>query len=71
MLNANRWTLISGIFAVSILALVSCKRKAGQLHVDPNGSVEVVIPEHSAYTGAFMDFGDEEDDVTLEMIEDF
>ena len=39
--------------------------------VDPNGPVEVVIPEHGAYTGAFMDFGDEEDDVTLETIEDF
>jgi hypothetical protein len=30
-----------------------------------------VIPDHGAYTGAFMDFGDAEDDVTLEMIEDF
>jgi hypothetical protein len=33
--------------------------------------VEVVIPDHGAYTGAFMDFGDAEDDVTLETIEDF
>src|ERR1700686_4394509 len=39
--------------------------------IDPNGPVEVVIPEHGAYTGAFMDFGDEEDDVSLETIEDF
>ena len=39
--------------------------------VDPNGPVEVVIPDHGAYTGAFMDFGDAEDDVTLETIEDF
>src|SRR5437667_8492499 len=27
--------------------------------------------EHGAYTGAFMDFGDAEDDVTLETIEEF
>src|SRR3982750_4420812 len=39
--------------------------------VDPNGPVEVVIPEHGVYTGAYMDFGDEEDDVSLEIIEDF
>src|SRR5437762_10728956 len=35
------------------------------------GAGEVAIPEHGAYTGAFMDFGDEEDDVSLEVIEDF
>jgi len=58
--------------AMSIFALTSCKKQALQTaHIDPNGAVEVVIPEHGAYTGAFMDFGDEEDDVTLEMIEDF
>ncbi len=38
---------------------------------DPNAPVDVVLPEHGAYTGAFMDFGDEEDDVTLDAIEDF
>jgi hypothetical protein len=35
------------------------------------GQVEVVSPEWCAYTGEFIDFGDEEEDVTLEMIEDF
>ena len=30
-----------------------------------------MIPDHGVYTGAFMDFGDAEDDVTLETIEDF
>jgi beta-mannanase len=29
------------------------------------------VPEHGAYTGAFIDFGDTEDDVTLEAIENF
>ena len=52
---------------------VSCKKSnhAQEAKVDPNGPVEVVIPERGAYTGAFIDFGDEEDAVNLEEIEDF
>src|SRR3984893_17608656 len=50
---------------------VSCKRATPLSAVDPNGPVEIVIPENGAYTGAFMDFGDQEDDVALETIEDF
>ena len=53
------------------LVLVGCHKHVAVAQVDPNGPVEVVVPEHGAYTGAFMDFGDEEDDVTLEGIEDF
>src|SRR5437762_12590649 len=52
------------------LALAGCS-KPSDTKVDPNGPVEVVVPDHGAYTGAFMDFGDAEDDVTLEMIEEF
>jgi len=60
------------ILFVVIVGLVSCKKASlTNAHIDPNGPVEVVVPAHGAYTGAFMDFGDEEDDVTLEMIEDF
>jgi hypothetical protein len=58
-------------FVICLLALVSCKKALTTAPIDPNGPVEVVPPEHGAYTGAFMDFGDAEDDVTLEMIEDF
>src|SRR5947209_8191439 len=62
-------------FAVtmSILLVAACEKSTSRsgAHVDPNGPVEVLIPEHGAYTGAFIDFGDEEDDVALEMIEDF
>src|ERR1044071_3061945 len=49
----------------------SCQKTDTKSAIDPNGPVEVIIPEHGAYTGAFIDFGDEEDDVALEMIEDF
>jgi hypothetical protein len=55
----------------SSLLLIGCPRGAAVQRVDPNGPVEVVIPEHGAYAGAFMDFGDAEDAVTLETIEDF
>src|SRR2546429_586776 len=61
------------IIALILCALAAgCKKSAPEIApVDPNGPVEVVVPEHGAYTGAFMDFGDEEDDVTLDSIEDF
>src|ERR1041384_7122297 len=49
----------------------SCQKTDTKSAIDPNGPVEVIIPERGAYTGAFIDFGDEEDDVALEMIEDF
>jgi hypothetical protein len=61
------------VAVVTALCLFTSCKKSGltNAQLDPNGPVEVVMPEHGAYTGAFMDFGDEEDDVTLEMIEDF
>jgi hypothetical protein len=60
------------LLGLSILWLASCERKSPATpHVDSTSPVEVVIPEQGAYTGAFMDFGDEEDDVSLEIIEDF
>jgi len=56
---------------VGLSLLMACHERVAVVRVDPNGPVEVVIPDHGAYTGAFMDFGDAEDDVTLETIEDF
>ncbi|HAF02285.1 MAG TPA: hypothetical protein DCG89_00580, partial [Spartobacteria bacterium] len=63
--------MITAIVASAVWLLTGCSKTATVPHVDPNGPVDIVVPEHGAYTGAFMDFGDEEDDVTLEMIEDF
>src|SRR6476620_1368934 len=62
---------IAILFVGLSLVLTACHEHAAVSRVDPNGPVEVVIPDHGAYTGAFMDFGDAEDDVTLETIEDF
>ncbi len=64
--------ILLAILFPAMVSLSACRKNSlTQVSIDPNGPVEVVIPEQGAYTGAFMDFGDEEDDVTLEMIEDF
>jgi hypothetical protein len=68
---------VDAVFAVAVvviassLTLAGCPKRASIQRIDPNGPVEVVIPERGLYTGAFMDFGDEEDDISLETIEDF
>ena len=60
------------ILAVSCLAIVACRKPESQKsQIDPNAPVEVLLPANGAYTGAFMDFGDSEDDVNIEMIEEF
>jgi hypothetical protein len=60
------------ILALTCSALAGCQKSKPQTaRIDRNASVEVVLPDHGVYTGAFMDFGDAEDEVTLEMIEEF
>jgi hypothetical protein len=73
MFGVRRWAFGVCFAMMSILALVGCHKTASSqcAHVNPDGPVEVLSPEHGAYTGAFMDFGDAEDDVTLEIIEEF
>src|ERR1700730_18800788 len=54
-----------GILFIIAGGSASCKKPGlTNARIDPNGPVEVVIPEHGAYTGAFMDFGNGEDDAT-------
>jgi hypothetical protein len=67
MRSREPFTAITLMIVASFL-LCACHK---QVAAEKPGAVEVVIPQHGAYTGAFMDFGDEEDDVTLEIIEDF
>jgi len=60
------------IFALALLlSLGGCREKQTVSARNPNAPVEVLLPEHGAYTGAFMDFGDAEDEVTLDTIEEF
>ncbi len=57
------------ITATCILILAACRRPF--VVETPRRGVEVEVPAHGLYTGAFIDFGEEEDDVSLETIEDF
>jgi hypothetical protein len=63
-LDPRAWT--AGLLA---LCLASCSKPG----VPPQnlGPEKLLVPDQGAYTGAFIDFGDTEDDVTLENIEGF
>jgi hypothetical protein len=63
--------LVVSLTITSSFSLTGCGKRVVTQKLDPNSPVEVVVPEHGVYTGAFMDFGDEEDDVSLEIIENF
>lgn len=63
--------ILARALVAAVLFCTSCRKVSPVPVQDENAPVEVVIPQHGAYTGAFMDFGDAEDEVTLEMIEDF
>ena len=52
------------------LLLAACSKPAAPAP-QPTGPMRLAVPEHGAYTGAYIDFGEKEDDVTLEAIEDF
>src|SRR4030095_1249696 len=52
--------------------LLGCQKRATVMPPpNPRSPVEVVLPEEGAYTGAFSDFGEAEDAVALETIEEF
>src|SRR4051812_9280404 len=61
----------SFVIPLATLFLTTCGKPAAPIRVDRDEPVEVVLPPKGAYTGAFIDFGDEEDDVSLEGIEEF
>src|SRR5439155_9812431 len=67
MRSRESFTAITFVIVASF-SLSACHKRVA---AEQSKTVEVIIPERGAYTGAFMDFGDEEDDVTLEIIEDF
>lgn len=52
------------------LALAACHRRPSA-SANSQHDVEVMVPEHGLYTGAYIDFGDAEDTVALELIEEF
>jgi hypothetical protein len=68
----RRMQSLRTVILLTLIAVSSaCHQRSKSEKLDPAASVEVVVPEHGAYTGAFIDFGEAEEDVTLEGIEDF
>jgi hypothetical protein len=69
----------SPFFLLALLSLVSlaaCERvgSRGAAPARPSAGAapqSLVLPRHGLYTGAYIDFGEHEDDVTLEKIEAF
>src|SRR5947207_15750425 len=69
---ASRTQSLRTVIFLTLIALASaCHQRNKSNRSDNNEYVEVMVPEHGAYTGAFIDFGEAEEDVTLEGIEDF
>src|SRR6184192_1389408 len=69
---ASRTQSLRTVIFLTLIALASaCHQRSKSEKFDPAAPVEVMVPEHGAYTGAFIDFGEAEEDVTLEGVEDF
>ncbi|MEP6822640.1 MAG: glycosyl hydrolase [Chthoniobacterales bacterium] len=63
------------LLAALFILLTACEQRVATAvpptkPLDPRGR-KLVLPEHGVYTGAFVNFGDHEDDVSLEKIEAF
>lgn len=66
--------LLTGTLVGYLLSGAACRRQEAPKSTVPEPvSTERVltVPEHGAYTGAYIDFGDREDAVTLDGIEEF
>lgn len=70
------WKKISFLFILALLAcgavMTSCKDSDPHLSKSiSKHNLQLAVPENQAYAGAYIDFGEFEDNVTLEGIEDF
>jgi hypothetical protein len=67
-----RW-ISSTILIVLLLGVTICSNQALVCAAETQVSaiLELTVPDKGAYTGAYVDFGEGEDDVTLEAIEGF
>lgn len=77
MSSRVRALLCIGVALVAMLTACRSRPDRTTLVVDvgrlPAGksAAELIVPEHGAYAGAYIDFGEREDTVTLESIESF
>lgn len=69
-LNFKHFALLA-LLALAGLSASACRPKPASGSEKPTGPLSLVIPAQGAYTGAYIDFGDQEDTVTLEAIEGF
>ncbi|HPB74419.1 MAG TPA: glycosyl hydrolase, partial [Chromatiaceae bacterium] len=73
--SSPRWALALALCLALATACGRVEEEAGIKRVAvealPAGPVELVFPEQGAYTGAYVDFGEGEDDVTYDAIADF
>lgn len=68
--ETRRWAIAALVLNLVLIGIPACKRTPA-LPAAPQGPFTLVIPAEGAYTGAYIDFGDNEDEVTLEGIESF
>jgi hypothetical protein len=69
MKRSGQWL---AMLAVCLLgALPSCAKRPAKTAEAPSGPRRLVLPAQGLYTGAYIDFGEREDTVTLEAIEGF
>jgi hypothetical protein len=67
---ADRFSLIA-VCALPLLAMTGCEEQKAAEPPKKAGPSSLAVPAKGAYTGAYIEFGDYEDEVTLEGIEDF
>lgn len=70
MKRRTRWAVRIASAALALMAGGAC-RKSPPPPPEPTGPEKLLVPDQGAYTGAYIDFGDTEDDVEIESIEGF
>lgn len=68
--SAGHWVTGLGLLCLT-LSLTDCRKPAATLPSPSKEPLKLAIPARGKYTGAYIDFGDTEDDVTLDGIEEF
>jgi len=63
--------ILSWLSLCVLVTTAGCEKHAPSLTQSSSKETQLVVPDHGAYTGAFIDFGGVEDQVSLEGIEGF
>lgn len=72
MNSLGKKSIACGAIALALCAgLAGCRKSVTAPPNESKKPVKLAVPAQGKYTGAYIDFGDQEDDVTLEAIENF